>query len=898
MRDLGDLLGWEGRWEEIQSPHMYRLGWGFLAFLISAPSLLGGLPKVDPLLPPSTGGIEAVDRAFRQLTTHRRVLIIGAHPDDEDNRLLTLVSKGLGGEAAYLSLSRGEGGQNLLGAELGVALGLLRTGELLAARRLEGSRQYFARAFDFGYTHSLEETFRRWPREVLQEDAVRVVRRFKPQVIVAVFPADDRAGHGQHQASAVIAADVMEMAGSSDQSPDRYPKMTERGLLPWQPKALYRVMRWNPKAGAVDLHLEAVDPMSGKSVLQLAGASRSMHRSQDMGQVQELGPKSAKLTWVAGESGEDAADIFDGIDTSLAGIAAVLQTGALRTEVEGRLRRIESQARQSHGRLSPLHLERSASELVDIARALKAVLDLLTPSFAPAAPVVAQLVAEKVEATERGLVAAAGVFIEATADREGVIPVVEFQAEASVWASGRSEVEVAGVRAVSSVGWRSEANPRDAGLEESDAYQTWTFAVSAPTGSRPTTPSFLSLPRDGDLYDWSEVSFQQLGEPLDRPPLEVEFKIEIESWPMTLTREVVYRYGDQSRGEVRRPLRAVPALEVSVEPDLILWPIRDTKGRELEIVLKSNQRDSIGGTVHVELPAEWVPPQPLAFRIEEPFGSINRKILLRALEEPQASTYEGSVVVVTEDGKRFTYSVPVVDYDHIRPAPRVEEATFQIRSFEFALPQLRRVGYIRGAADRSPEVLLRVGFPVEVIAPEDLTKADFSQFDAMIVGPRAYEVNQGLAGVNARLLEFARGGGLLLVQYQQYQFVEGGFAPFQLEISRPHDRITDEASKVRLLDPQHPVFTTPNRLNDRDWENWVQERGLYFAHRWANDYTPLLAMRDPAKSEQLGGLLVAPLGEGLYIYTGLSFFRQLPAGVPGALRLMSNLLGLADTVDK
>ena len=214
------------------------------------------------------------------------------------------------------------------------------------------------------------------------------------------------------------------------------------------------------------------------------------------------------------------------------------------------------------------------------------------------------------------------------------------------------------------------------------------------------------------------------------------------------------------------------------------------------------------------------------------------------------------------------------------------------------LPPVDRVGYIRGAADRSPEVLSRLGLSMEVLGPKDLSRIDFSQYDAIIIGPRAYEVNQSLAGVNERLLEFARSGGVLVVQYQQYQFAGGGYAPFLLEIARPHDRITDEASPVRILDPQHPVFTTPNRLDEGDWHDWVQERGLYFAHRWAEEFEPLLAMHDPTKDEQLGGLLVAPLGKGLYIYTGLSFFRQLPAGVPGALRLMSNLLGLADTVKK
>jgi LmbE family N-acetylglucosaminyl deacetylase len=259
------------------------------------------VPVPTALEPATTGGIETVDRSLAKLSTHRRVMVVGAHPDDEDNTVLALVSRGLGGEAAYLSLSRGEGGQNLVGPELGIGLGLIRTGELLAARRIEGSRQFFTRAFDFGYTRSLEETFERWPREIIQEDAVRAVRRFKPQVIVAVFPGDSRAGHGQHQMAGVIAVDMFDLAGE----PDRFPGLTAEGLPPWQPEALYRRLWWGQEEPTFELLLGQVDPLSGRSMLQIAAASRSMHRSQDMGRLQPLGSRSGNVGWVAGEGKQD-----------------------------------------------------------------------------------------------------------------------------------------------------------------------------------------------------------------------------------------------------------------------------------------------------------------------------------------------------------------------------------------------------------------------------------------------------------------------------------------------------------------------------------------------------------------------------------------------------------------
>jgi hypothetical protein len=762
----------------------------------------------------------------------------------------------------------------------------------MAARKIERTRQFFARAFDFGYTRSLEETFSRWPRKVLQEDAVRAVRRFKPQIIVAIFPTDARAGHGQHQASAVIATDVMELAGPAD----RYPEMTSHGLPPWKPLALYRLMWWKPEAGELEVALDPVEPIGGKSILQLAGASRSMHRSQDMGQLQELGPRTAKLSWLAGDVSEGKSGLFEGIDTSLAGIAGVLRGGSFRSEVEVHLQRLEVQARERRFQLSPANLEDAAIELAQMAKDLEKIQRALARSPDPAATVVSQLIEEKLSAAERGMAAAAGIFFEATAEREIVVPSEEFRVEASLWSTGRARVKVVGANIVSPAGWRGEAQSTDPTDATEDSFKKWEFTISVPVGSRPTSPSFLNLAAGGDLYDWSEIPVHRLGAPLDLPPLSVEFDLEIEGWPLTISREVVYRYGDQAFGEIRRPLRAVPALEVSVEPALTLWSIGDTKSSELEVILRSNRQGSLEGTVQIEMPANWAPVEPLPFHIDESRGTVALQIPLDAPDKLSTSTFWGSVVATTPEGGRFAFSVPVVDYEHIRPAPRLEKAVFEVRSFELALPALKRVGYIRGAADRSPEVLLRLGFPVEILSREDLVTGDLSGFDAIVVGPRAYEVDRTLAATNHRLVDFARGGGLLLVQYQQYQFVREGYAPFSLTIAQPHDRITDESSAVRILAADHSVFKTPNRIGDADWEGWIHERGLYLAHSWAREYEPLLAMQDPTMDEQSGGLLVAPLGEGTYVYTGLSFFRQLPAGVPGALRLMSNLLALAEEV--
>ncbi|HEX2252646.1 MAG TPA: PIG-L family deacetylase, partial [Thermoanaerobaculia bacterium] len=299
--------------------------------LAAAPAGATGVldPFSAPLEPPGTGGVERADRALAKLPVHRRVLVIGAHPDDEDTTLLALVARGLGGEAAYLSLSRGEGGQNLIGPELGPALGLIRSRELLAARQIDGARQFFTRAYDFGYTRSLAETHSLWPADVLLEDAVRVIRRFRPQVMVSVFPPDSRAGHGQHQAAGVVALEAFHRAGD----PAAFPRLAAEGLAPWQPDVLYRSTWWEPPSTTLTLPLGVLEPYAGRSVLQLALASRSRHRSQDMGMLQPLGPGEARLAWVAGAGGPDEVDLFAGVGTELAALAELLPAGDARAEV-------------------------------------------------------------------------------------------------------------------------------------------------------------------------------------------------------------------------------------------------------------------------------------------------------------------------------------------------------------------------------------------------------------------------------------------------------------------------------------------------------------------------------------------------------------------------------------
>ncbi len=855
---------------------------------LPAAALAQAVPRLGPseLEPASTGGLETIDRALQRIGQHRRLLVIGAHPDDEDTTLLTQVGRGMGGEAAYLSLTRGEGGQNLIGPELGLGLGLLRTGELLAARSVDGGRQFFTRAYDFGYTRSLEETLTRWPREELLRDVVRVVRRFRPQVIVSVFPPDARAGHGQHQAAGVLAGEAFAAAGD----PERFPELAGEGLAPWTPRTLYRAAWWDPEAATLELPADGLEPFSGRSIGQLAMASRSQHRSQDMGTLQEPGPRANRLAWEAGGGGPEGEGLFAGVDTRLEALADDLpaelpaeQADEVRAELAG----IGADARAARASLTASHPAAAAPALASIADRLARLEASLGQAGAAAAPVVA-IVAEKRLLAERGLLAAAGVVVDATTERATAAPGDELTVTLKVWSGGGVPVGLRGAR----IEGIAEAEAGGPVQVEAGRMETRDVVVALPHDAPATIPYFLREPLEGDLYDWADVGPARRGEPFGPPALSAVFELAVEGHPLTLSRAVVHRQRDQAVGEVRRPFRVVPEVEVEVSPELVLWPASREGGSaetpRIEVSVRSNVPRAVvgrleiggGGSSDVALPLGLEPGELQVHRL--PVG-----------RRPSPGVHERTVAAVTADG-RFAGSTSWVSYPHIVPSALPRRAEVKLSVFDLELPAARRIGFIVGASEAVPELLARVGLPIERLGAHELLQGDLDGLDVIVVGSRAYETEPAVSEATPRLLGWVEAGGTLIVEYQQYAFVRGAFAPFDLEIARPHDRVTDETAPVRLLAPGHPVFRHPNRIGPEDWEGWVQERGLYFAHTWGDELTPLLALADSGGEELAGGLLVGRLGDGVWAYTGLAFFRQLPAGVPGAYRLFANLLALGE----
>ena len=800
------------------------------------------------LAPAGTGGVAALASTLRQLGSNKRVLMIGAHPDDEDTQLLVLLARGMGAQAAYLSLSRGEGGQNLIGPELGPELGVIRTEELLAARELDGARQYFTRAYDFGFSRTAEETFRFWPRDSILKDVVAIIRRFRPQIIIAVFSGTPADGHGQHQVSGMIARQAFDLMRDSAGGPVKF----------------YRSTRFDTSATTLAFSVGRLDPLLGQSYFQVAMASRSRHRSQDMGQLQRMGPATARVALVAAKSGSPEASLFAGIDTTIhvAGFSALIDS--------------------ARAALTPWRPGATVSYLTRALRALGSA------------------EVEQRSLLEQAIATAAGVTIDGTADDGIVTPGQRLQIEVGIWNAGDSAIRIDSVAIDAPGGWLLERLELGAPALAPGAVLSRRFVLTVARDAERTQPYFLRRPliNRGGLYDWSTVAPEVRGMPFEPPPVSARVRLLIGGELVTLTREIVYRYRDQAIGEVRRPLFVTRDLDVRITPDELVWPIDGSRDpRHFTVTVINRSRTPVPARASVTVPRAWppVPAESVAFTREDEAKSLAVTVSMPPADSARPGRYELRVAASGSDGRRQEGALQIIDYPHIRPRALARASAAEILAARIALPGLSRVGYVRGASDRVPEALSAVGVPLEMIGADSLARGDLSRYDAIVIGSRAYETEPALVANNGRVLDYARNGGLLIVQYQQYPFVDGGFAPYPLRMARPHDRVTDENAPLTLVAPDHPAFHYPNEIGADDWRGWVQERGLYFARDWDTTYAPLLETHDPPPSppqELKGGLLVAPVGRGTYVYTGLSFFRQLPAGVPGAYRLFVNLLGL------
>ncbi len=856
----------------------------------------------------SDRGAVALGELIAGLGTSARVLMVGAHPDDEDTQLVTFLARGRHVETAYLSLTRGDGGQNLIGNELGEGLGIIRTEELLAARRIDGAHQYFTRAYDFGFSKSAEETYKHWPKDSILRDVVTVVRGFKPHIIVAVFSGTPRDGHGHHQVSGILAREAFDLASDTV----RFPARMTNGLGAWTVTHFYRGQRGNAPNATYAMNVGEYSPLLGRSYAEIAGESRSQHKSQGFGVLQRKGVVMDYVRREASRLRSTATEqpLFEGIDTTYARFGGAF-AGPGRARLDSLLAAI-ADAKRSYDPFAPSatvaplaavirHLDVLCPPPTAGANRLMGQLELVTlgmpcgvPAASAAVPAAADLDRSAMALRQRAgaaLALAAGIAVEATAAREELasgdgVPAIALR----VYNRGRVPVEFLrasplfpGVVANLLTGGPALFRPNE-GVRTTLSPDSTLSETLAARPVQPIGPWWLATPRSGDIFS---VRINGLPEQSNPRSGMVRVALEIAGAQVEVLAPIVYRYADPVRGEVERPVVFVPAVTVALDRAVELTASGASYERAIPVRVRSYLEAPASVRVALRLPAGLAADS--AGRTISLAAGATDVVTFRVRGRPAAGAHQ----IVAEAHVGATVSRAAFDrieYSHLRPQRQYRPASIALRVADITVPPGLRITYIPGVSDNVAPVLQQLGFTLGVVQPAALDNFDLSTTDVVVIGPRAYDAHAALVRNNAKLLAWVQRGGTMVVQYGQFEMMNPGIMPFPVTINRQQDRVTEEDAPVRILDPASSLLSTPNRITAADFAGWVQERALYMPRAFGDAYTPVLSMNDPGEEPNSGAILAAQYGAGTYIYTTLSFFRQLPAGVPGATRLFVNLL--------
>ncbi len=825
---------------------------------------LGGSAGVGHAAEPPTDA--AILQELRSFATTGSVLYVAAHPDDENTQAITYMARGRGYRTAYLSLTRGDGGQNLLGPQLGEALGVARTQELLAARRLDGGRQYFTRAKDFGYSKNAEETLSVWDRQGVLADMVRVIREFQPDVIITRFSPKPAPTHGHHTASAVLAVEAFRLAADPAAFPDQL-----RTLKPWQARRIvHNVGRGaaaaNPGGnmavagmpadvpdgpGMTKIDVGGRDPVSGESFASIANRSRGMHKTQGFGNIGppvSEGSRIEPFVLLAGDM--PAKDLFDGVDLTWSRVPGGVELA----------RAVDEEIAAFNGQDAPARVH----ALLAVRRRLAAL---------PADP----LVTDKRVQLDRIIEACLGLEVDTVTDRAEVVPGETVKLRHTAVLRSRIPVRWTAMRypgAHRVVNKAMTLHPNQAAVREASQV--------VPAGTPPSQPYWLRTEGTAGLFDVDDPSL--IGRAENPPALPVEYVFAVGGQTLVISGEAMPA-ADPAHPALRRRLEVIAPVSLHFMAGVRLFAPGAARVVTVELTAV---RARAAGTVQLDAPAGWtVTPAAQPFRLAAPGEHASFTFTVTAPREPATAPLGASVEI---NGRRFNQQRVEVRYDHLplqllQPPARAKAVSLdlQIRG--------RHVGYLPGAGDDVPAALAQMGYEVTPLTGADLTPERLRGFDAVVIGIRAFNVRKDLAERLPALFAWVEAGGTVVAQYNTLDGVRDGWlAPFQLHLSR--DRVTDEHAPVTILAPEHPVLTTPNRITEADFAGWVQERGLYFPDRWDERFTAILASGDPGETPLKGGLLAARHGKGYFVYTSLAWFRQLPEGVPGAYRLFANLVSL------
>ncbi|MFA5297481.1 MAG: PIG-L family deacetylase [Lutibacter sp.] len=784
------------------------------------------------------------------------VLYIAAHPDDENTRLISYFSNDIKARTVYLSITRGDGGQNLIGPELGDLLGVIRTQELLAARRIDGGEQFFTRANDFGYSKNPDETFNFWNKEAVLNDVVATIRKLKPDVIINRFNhRTPGTTHGHHTASAILSVEAFDLAS------DKTYKTYLQNDTVWQPKRLFFNTSWwfygseenfnkADKTNLLSLEIGSFYVNKGLSNSEIASLSRSKHQSQGFGSTGSRGAETEYLEFLKGEFPVNK-NVFDGIDTSWNRVEGGKEIAKILQKVE-----------------AEYNFNNPAASIPGLIEAYKLIQQLKDEHWK-------ELKSEEIKEI---IATCAGLYLEATADNS------------STTANSKNTLKIEVVnRSNFPISLKSvEISPLNAAIDslislKQNIVNFLTLSVEIPSEIKQTSPYWLWKKGSIGMYQVSDKNL--IGLPETPRIIKATFNLNFNGFDIPITKNVVYKYNDPVKGEVYKPFEILPEVSVSFNEKVFIFPNKDAQ--KIRVKVKA-VKENLSGNVALVIPESWtVSPKSFSFNIKEKGEEQNFEFEVI----PSSDESEGIISPLVEIGtKKYTNELVEIDYNHIpfQSVIRPSEAKVVRLNIE---KKGQIVGYIQGAGDAVPTSLRQMGYTVVELNEEDITPEKLKNFDAIVLGIRLYNISDRAKFYQKFLHSYVENGGTLIVQYNTNSRLKvDSPAPFSLKLS--NNRVTEEDAEVRMINPAHELLNFPNKITQKDFDGWVQERGLYFPSEWDSKFETILSMNDKNESSLNSSLLIAKYGKGNFIYTGLSFFRELPAGVSGAYKLFANMVSV------
>lgn len=836
------------------------------------------------------------------------VLHVGAHPDDEESGLIAYLSRKYRVRTVYWSATRGEGGQNRRGPERAEALGIVRTWESLDARHVDGGEVLYGPFYDFGFSKSGEDTLRHWGRDAVVREIVRAIRTVQPMIVIGRWSGGAADGHGHHQAVGLVTGEAFEAAGDGD----RYPEL---GLPPWQADKLYRSVAgdWQPgesgtfgtivpeydDAGHLRIDTGEIDAVAGLTYQEQAHAAVNQHRSQGMGFVPEPGSYFYyyRLDRTRCPSAEPDKGFFDDLDSTLAGLAS--NPGA-DSVVAQRLVAVGQAVHDAAEQFRPNRTQDCVPALFRGMNILSDVLDDLADPADLAENALSHYVSRRIVEFEEVIAACLHLRAECLVERARLTPGSDVTVVVRLWSGHAHQVDVQGVELHTPPGWTLKRTS-----EGGSAPHETRFHLTVSDTAEPHSPYWLREPRGPYRYEWPETA-RELGQALDDPLVWADVAVDVDGNALSLRSAAVHRSGFPG-GSRLLPLTVVPPLALAPLQRRVILPLEPrTAVLDLDVTVRCIEPGTGASRLSLTVPEGWtVDPPHQEITLDNAGDAVTRHLRVAVPEHPRPGTYTLGYDLIV-DGRPCALelnpvrlgvpgsSAPPDEDSAVAEAHMVRAAAVQVDLVDAVFVHTLRYGYIRGVDEQILTSLARFALDIDELTDDQLEYADLSAYDAIVVGPNAYGVRPAVWLNTARLLDFVAQGGTLIVQHQTYGYGAVGLTPHPLQYHQPHDRVTDPRAPVTVLDPDHAVLHQPNEIRATDFDGWIHDRGMYFMGEWDRRYTPVLACADLGEEPREGALLITAYGRGTYVYTGLSFYRQVPAGVPGAVRLFANLLGLAD----